>query len=53
MNRLVYRIRYSLRLWLRIPKMTTFEAFLYPMGLDDERGDPIEDADEEISAMAW
>ena len=54
MKRLFYRIRFALRLWSRlrgryVPGMSLIEAFRYPADLTD--GDPIEDADTEISYM--
>ena len=56
-QRIVYRIRYAVRLWSKlrgryVPGMTLIEAFRYPCDPLTDNNDPIEDADIEMSYMA-
>ncbi len=47
---LVYRFRYAFHLWWTIADMTWAQAWEYPTNISD-RGDPIEDANAEMSYM--
>lgn len=46
-----YRIRYAWRLWYRVPGIGLLGALCYPCDPTIGDGDPIEDADAEISYM--
>lgn len=46
-----YHLRYAWRLWRKIPSWTLWDAWSYPFDKNVGDGDPIEDADEEISLM--
>lgn len=48
---MIYHIRYALHLWQNVPGMTVLEAWRYPFDPAQGDGDPIEDADEEMSCM--
>lgn len=50
MSNLIYRFRFALHMWCAIPDMSWREAWNYPINIDD-RGDPIEDAEAEMSYM--
>ncbi len=47
---MLYRIRYAMHLWRNVPGMSLIAALRYPAPAFD--GDPIEDAEAEISYMA-
>ena len=48
---MLYRIRYIIRMFQRVPDMTLRHAW-YCSGCSESHGNPIEDADDEISYMA-
>jgi hypothetical protein len=48
---LIYHLRYALRLRSR-GGLTLIQAWTYPMPNPDDRGDPIEDADDEMDAFS-
>jgi hypothetical protein len=47
---MLYRLRYAWTLWRNVRDLTLREALTYPT--PDDRGDPEEDALEEIDAMS-
>lgn len=49
---MLYQIIFALRLWSCVPGMPLRVAFFYPCDRSIGNGDPIEDADTEISYMA-
>jgi hypothetical protein len=49
---MLYHLRYAWRLYTRVPGMTLLDAWRYPFDPKAFDGDPIEDADCEISYMA-
>ena len=46
-----YRLRYALHLWRNVPGLGLMEALRYPCDPTIGDGDPIEDADAEMSYM--
>lgn len=48
---MLYRIRYALRLWRRVPGLGLIGALRYPCDPTIGEGDPVADADTEISYM--
>lgn len=48
---MLYRLRYALRLWARVPGLSLWAALRYPCDRTVGDGDPAEDADAEISYM--
>ena len=47
----MYRVRFAWRLWRRVPGLGVIGALRYPVDWSVGDGDPIEDADSEISEM--
>lgn len=47
----LYHLRFALHLWLHVPFMSLREAWRYPCDPAQGDGDPIEDAEAEISEM--
>lgn len=48
---MLYRLRYAFRLWSKVPGIGIYGALAYPADRTIGDGDPIEDADSEISYM--
>jgi hypothetical protein len=48
---MIYRIRYALHLWRNVPGLGLLGALRYPCDPTWGDGDPIEDAEAEISEM--
>lgn len=48
---MIYHMRFALHLWRHVPGMSLWQAWTYPIDKTVGDGDPIEDADEEMSLM--
>lgn len=48
---MLYHLRFALHLWRRVPGMSLCDAWRYPLDRSFGDGDPIEDAEAEISEM--